>query len=1100
MAAPTGFTAAPAGFMAAAPRRLSFERVQPGDPQGAPSPDPPARGDPPEPQSFGHFRLLKELGRGAQGVVWLAEDTLLRRKVALKMLLGSGLQSKATRDRFEREAKVASRLEHPGICGVHEVGEVDGVPYMSMQYLRGTTLAARIEEARAQRRGESTGADPTTRSLADAASLPEVLRILESTARALHAAHEAGLLHRDVKPANVMITPDGNPVILDFGLARDVADQGNTLTETGAILGTPAYLAPEQIVADRAQIDRRTDVYALGVALYECLTLERPFEAKAFDQLFHQILHGTPKNPRSLNQRIPRELGTVIEVAMERDRGRRYASALDFAEDLRRIRAFEPIRAQAPGPWTRLRKWSQRKPAQAVAAAAAALFLLVAAGTLATQAVIARRVLRDHLVRAERLHAQGDFAGALEAVAAARERDPGSNEALELTVRLERERDRASETARREADLAAARAAREESAGLEARHAVLRDEIVALSRELEQQRPAVFAAFATDQARGAFARKEQELAQRSLEAERLLQSAREALELAARREAPWGRTPETEAAFTGFYLARWREALASKDAARAEVHRAALERSDARGLHRAEILGRGSLRVVAAPADAELRLFRHEPYQGEQGENAVPRLVPTPTSGIGSLAPDALPPSARPGVPCVAILAVAEGSPAQAAGLRAGDLVVACNGQRADGGAWLVEARDDRVADAGVALPARVAELGGAPVENLHDWTVAPPPSDGLDRVGFGAPHGTVAVARDALRVVDVAPLGEQGSAGSELVMSCLRAGRELELRLPPGTPSGIDGELDAYPLLLLDANRVEAATAFEVDAGSYLLDVRCDGFEPQRVPVRVDRHGDVEVAVELLSAGSTPRGFAWVAPGPFPYGGDPAAREPQPVREVELPGFFVARRELTNREWREFLDDPGTRARIAASAQPIYVPRDAISGPMPAENLGGPDTPVMGVSWEDVRDYLAWRNARALQRGEPWTYALPTEEQWEKAARGVDGRAFPWGDRFDFANVVGLYHRPHYLHDAPGACEPRDASPYGVRDLAGHRQEWTADVYVPAPDAPPLYRWRGGAWLLSNERDFRCASRGFGRSSQAAGNLGFRLVAARRP
>jgi len=165
-------------------------------------------------------------------------------------------------------------------------------------------------------------------------------------------------------------------------------------------------------------------------------------------------------------------------------------------------------------------------------------------------------------------------------------------------------------------------------------------------------------------------------------------------------------------------------------------------------------------------------------------------------------------------------------------------------------------------------------------------------------------------------------------------------------------------------------------------------------------------------------------------------------------------------------------------------------------------KNLGGPLTPVMGVFWNDVQDYLAWRNARARAAGEPWVYDLPTDQEWEKAARGVDGRLFPWGNRFDFANVVGLFSPSwlHGLHDAPGGFEPRDESPFGVQDAAGHRQEWTADSYETDPNAPPLYRWRGGCWRYGNEIDFRAASRGFGNADYVGGTIGFRLVARMRP
>ena len=182
----------------------------------------------------------------------------------------------------------------------------------------------------------------------------DALLLMERTARALHSAHEAGLIHRDIKPGNIMVTPEGEPVLLDFGLARNTEDGGQTLTETGQVLGTPAYMAAEQILGKRDEIDRRTDVYSLGATLFECLTLHRPFEAESFDQLYHRKLQGHHANARKLNPRIPPDLNTVVEVALDRDRTRRYSTALELADDLKRVRSFEPIRAKAAGPMTRL--------------------------------------------------------------------------------------------------------------------------------------------------------------------------------------------------------------------------------------------------------------------------------------------------------------------------------------------------------------------------------------------------------------------------------------------------------------------------------------------------------------------------------------------------------------------------------------------------------------------------------------------------------------------------------------------------------------------------------------------------------------------------
>jgi serine/threonine protein kinase len=648
-------------------------------------PDAPATSDsaklmPGGSKTFGHYTLVRMLGKGAQGVVYLAEDQKLRRMVALKMLIGAAAQTEAVRDRFMREAEIASKLDHPGICGVHEVGEVKDVPYIAMQYLRGTTLADLIRHARAQA-GEETqtvAIDPTetSTSLTGKEATQDILRLVERTARALHVAHEAGLVHRDIKPGNIMISPDGQPVLLDFGLARDVGDHGHTITETGQVMGTPAYMSPEQLRAQRDQVDRKTDVYALGVTLYECLTLRRPFDAPAFEQLYTLILQGTPANPRKLNPRIPIELRTVIEVAMERDQARRYATALDFAEDLRRVRAFEPIRAKPAGPVLRVRRWARREPAKAVGSLALVIFGLSGTVFLVSQRFSRLSAGADHLKRAERLLGSADFAGALEAVAQARERVPTSTRALEIKARIEAASALAEREERKRSDLAAAAEARAESLEGQRVYAEARVGIMELEEKLQAEHGNVFDSYATSRDRGEFARAEHELQVRRLEAEQLLQEAQESIQRAARRESAWGRSAETEASFAAFYLERWREAVLEHDANRAILFRSLVEQHDARGEHTAELLGRGDLTLAATPAECEVHLFRYEPYPTVRPGGPIPRLVPVPTSGVGRARPDAWTDGFYPGDRCLRIEAVEPGSLADDAGLRPGDLVV----------------------------------------------------------------------------------------------------------------------------------------------------------------------------------------------------------------------------------------------------------------------------------------------------------------------------------------------------------------------------------------------------------------------------------------
>lgn len=319
---------------------------------------------------IGPYRLLRLLGRGGQGTVHLALDERLGRKVALKLLSGFSSFSPDARLRFRREAELASRLDHPGICSIYESGIEGEQAYLALRYVEGETLAARLTRARDS---AARGAEVLPAAARDRRELEQCLALFEATARALHAAHQLGVLHRDLKPGNLMITPQGQAVLLDFGLAREIETDERGITRTGDVLGTPAYMSPEQIDPRGRRLDARSDVYSLAATLHECLTLERPFQAPTLDGLYQKILVDPPPDPRRANRCVPRDLVLVLQTALEKDRDRRYLSALEFAEELRRVRVREVIHARPPAPWLRGLRWVQRHPGRAVAGALLAL-------------------------------------------------------------------------------------------------------------------------------------------------------------------------------------------------------------------------------------------------------------------------------------------------------------------------------------------------------------------------------------------------------------------------------------------------------------------------------------------------------------------------------------------------------------------------------------------------------------------------------------------------------------------------------------------------------------------------------------------------------
>ncbi|MCB9896774.1 MAG: protein kinase [Planctomycetes bacterium] len=313
------------------------------------------------------YRVLRELGRGGQGTVYLAEDVALRRPVALKVVRSTlGRPSPTQRARLEREVGILAQLDHPGICTVFRAHLDADPPFVAMRYVPGPTLAEIIDGAAA----------PLTCPPRDREQLERVLAFFEDAARALHVAHEADIVHRDVKPGNIVYGDDGRPVLLDFGLARPLDEPGPALTRTGDLFGTPAYMSPEQLGQAPDAVDRRTDVWSLGVTLHECLTGRRPFAAPSQRQLEHAICEEPPTRASARNRILPRDLDVVLDSALERDVRRRYATALDLAEELRRVRERRPIRARPSSALLRTRRWSQRNPVLAMA-----LLLLVVGST-----------------------------------------------------------------------------------------------------------------------------------------------------------------------------------------------------------------------------------------------------------------------------------------------------------------------------------------------------------------------------------------------------------------------------------------------------------------------------------------------------------------------------------------------------------------------------------------------------------------------------------------------------------------------------------------------------------------------------------------------
>lgn len=342
--------------------------------------------DLPRPGNFGDYELLEEIARGGVGAVWKARQVSLNRLVAVKLLIGGRFSSPEFVERFRAEAEAAANLQHPGIAAIYEVGEHEGHPYLSMEYVQGCDLAQLA-------RDQPLSAD-------------RAARYLQRVAAAVHHAHQRGIIHRDLKPANILIDAADQPRVTDFGLAKRLPTSSQSgspgverdLTMTGQVLGTPAYMPPEQAAGRRGALGPAGDVYSLGAVLYFLITGRAPFAADSLEGTLRLVLAAEPVAPRLLNPAVPRDLETICLKCLGKEPGARYATALALEEDLGRFLDGQPIRARPAGPAEKLQRWCRRNPALAGSLAAVFLLLLAIAVISTTAALRIERARADLVV------------------------------------------------------------------------------------------------------------------------------------------------------------------------------------------------------------------------------------------------------------------------------------------------------------------------------------------------------------------------------------------------------------------------------------------------------------------------------------------------------------------------------------------------------------------------------------------------------------------------------------------------------------------------------------------------------------------------------
>ncbi|MBI3267412.1 MAG: SUMF1/EgtB/PvdO family nonheme iron enzyme [Planctomycetes bacterium] len=902
---------------------------------------------------IGVFRVLRELWRGGMGVVYLAEEPALGRTVALKILpLVPSVSNEQALERFEREARATASLSHPHVVGIHSVGQAPGCRYIAMDYVPGLPLD---HVQRVSRMGPARAA-----------------RILWQAALGLAKAHEAGVVHRDVKPSNLLVEcrafggssgllaareraaleeatrawpawsrqPGGQAGtggaaeaeaeaeaaalredfvrVTDFGLARTRAS--HQLTMEGDIMGTPNYMSPEQTLGKSRDAGPPADVYSLGATLYELLAGRPPFQAAGTLQLFFSIQTVEPVRLRRLNPRVDLDLETVVLRCLEKEPERRYPDAGALAADLRRWMDDVPVLARRPSVLEREWRRVARNPVPHVLGFALALL----AGSIAAYAVVAAWAkagrLQGALAAAERALAVDDLPAAereLAKAAACAEHDPRVGL---LRNRLERGQgvSRALDAARRGAEAVATARGR--------------------ARALQDERARILAALPA----GA-----------GVEA----------------RAALWLVEDELEEAATSARAGREAEATALAT----------------------------TLALDPGHADARDRLLA---------------------------------------------LAGAAWFTAE----EAGDL----QGCRH----W----------------EARLRDAGGE--EFLRS----------LRRpVQFTLRTRPAEAQVFALRYVEVGrlllpvPLEEAATAPALLVE-----------RLGALDPAHADGTRGPTPGTLLGTTSADPRTGLlsvELPPGAYLLQVERWGRETLRLPLRLLPGRPIEAELTLPAAGSTPAGFVRIPVGP---GGGAA-----------VPEFCMARLEVTCAEYLEFLNDPATLAEVTRPdgrirRVPRTAPGEGALWPRGADRRFAlpagvrPERAVASIDLDDARAYARWFDRR---RPDPaWRFDLPSASEWEKAASGADGRAYPWGNGFD----PSLCRMRDAGATGPGPVGtlPADESPYGVRDLAGNVAEWTL-----TGNDEEGWAVKGGSWT-SDGSWCRTASRDLDMGWEIDDENGIRLVA----
>ena len=947
------------------------------------------------PRQVGPYKIQEVIGQGGMGVVYVAEEIgPLRRRVALK-LVKVGMDTREVLARFESERQALALMSHPNIARVLGAGATEtGRPYFVMEYVPGVPITRFCDQHRLNTK--------------------ERLLLFLQVCDAVQHAHQKGIIHRDLKPANVLVTfDDGKPVakVIDFGVAKSTnhrLTEDTLFTEQGQIIGTPEYMSPEQAEMSALDIDTRTDIYSLGVLLYELLVGRLPFDfgdlrRSVYADIQRRILGEEPVPPstrltrlgkdseelarlrkadvRTLTRLLRGDLDWITLKTLEKDRTRRYASASELSADVQSFLRDEPVVAGPPGVRYRLGKWARRHRAGVVVGVAALALLAVA---LAAGWQISARA--EQAQRAEQC--RGLLADAEEHLKA--------EHALKAQVKE------------------------------------LEDRWTKARQELEPSAPV----WKRNDEIGAWHECESARSQLGMSLDRAVHSYYQALNLASPGSDD---ARKIRSALERLYFERYREAL-GEGAAAGQYE--TLLKSVGLGTY-TKAIEQGVVRIQSDPPGATVYCFRYE--------NREERLTPIPFDVKAGLAD---PVKGLINEPGLVVDAVPQKPPSP---FVPGDRLVA---------------------------------IGGAPLSTLTGLAGA------LATVTSGQALDVKVVRDGAALIVSWAPFLEETDVGRLLGAQALR--------------------FHCYPLVFLDGARVgttpvSGALEIPLPKGSYLFVLRREGFDDARLPLAIlgDDAGEKgrSARARLLRPDEIPPGFVHVPAGPAWVGGDPEVFQPLERGLRDVDAFLVGRTEVTVREYLEFLNDTEVSPRIVPESGrlrpekgdvegPPVIPRQA-SGPLFEIDLSSnrwksklrDDEPVLSVSEKAAEEYAHWLTRK---HGGKWRFRLPTDVEWEKAARGVDRRYFVWGNYPIWSYCRSLFGSKE-RSAGPVGHYPADESVFGVRDLAGSVCEPTSNDTV-----SNYVSLRGGSWYTPDAYAYRIANRNgrFRGRNEPGVDMGFRMAA----